>query len=229
MKRRLGCGRVLHKERNQVQIGRIGFYALVFVGLTAVSGSGQQPRKAAADPKLETTYDQFVGETTVGTEFTPVKVSGGDDAGQLDFRAAYVCSGNQTSCVPKQLGTGESAGDVMLVLRARGANWAYQDLPLKLSADGRRIEAPTPVWEGKPASKSGDTLYVEETVTTYVPAQALVRLSKARSVRGEIGTVKFRLDARTIRALRELARGIELEPAPPKPRSGRGKRANRQP
>ena len=221
--------RALHKERNQVRIGRIRFCALVFVALSAVSGSAQQPRKAAADPKIETTYDQFVAETTVGTEFTPVRVLGGDDAGKLDFRAAYVCSGNQTSCVPKPLGTGESAGDVMLVLRARGANWAYQDLPLKLSADGRRIEAPTPVWEGKPASKSGDTLYVEETVTTYVPAQALVRLSKARSVRGEIGTVKFRLDARTIRALRELARGIELEPAPPKPRSGRGKRANRQP
>ena len=112
----------------------------------------------------------------------------------------------------------------MLVLRARSTAWAYQDLPLKLSADGRRIEVPAPVWEGKPASKSGDTLYVEETVTTYVPAQVLVRLGKARSVRGEIGTVKFRLDARTIRALRELARGIQAEPSQPKPRARKSTR-----
>ena len=117
----------------------------------------------------------------------------------------------------------------MLVLRARSTAWAYQDLPLKLSADGRRIEVPAPVWEGKPASKSGDTLYVEETVTTYVPAQVLVRLGKARSVRGEIGTVKFRLDARTIRALRELARGIQAEPSQPKPRARRSKQAKQQP
>ena len=212
-----------------MRTGRIGFYALVFVGLTAVSGSGQQPRRAAADPKLETTYDQFVGETTVGTEFTPVKVSGGNDAGELDFRAAYVCSGNLTSCVPKPLGAGDDAGDVMLVLRARSTAWTYQDLPLKLSADGRRIEVPAPVWEGKPASKSGDTLYVEETLTTYVPAQMLVRLSKAKSVRGEIGTVKFKLDMQTIRALRELARGIQAEPGQPKSRARGSRRANRQP
>ncbi len=216
-----------------MRVTKTAFYMIVLWALGAAlnwaPASAQQPRRTAADPKIETTYDQFVAETTVGTEFTPVRVLGGNDAGELDFRAAYVCSGNQTACVPKQLGTGESAGDVMLVLRARGANWAYQDLPLKLSADGRRIEVPTPVWEGKPASKSGDTLYVEETVTTYVPAQALVRLSKARNVRGEIGTVKFRLDAQTIRALRELARGIQVEPGQPQPRARRSKHPKQQP
>ena len=85
------------------------------------------------------------------------------------------------------------------------------------------------MWEGKPASKSGDTLYVEETVTTYVPAQVLVRLGKAKIVRGEIGTVKFRLDARTIRALRELATGIQVEPGQPQPRARRRKQAKQQP
>jgi len=216
-----------------VRVTKIAFYAIVLsalsVVLTGTPASGQQPRRTAADPKLETTYDQFVAETTVGTEFTPVKVSGGNDAGQLDFRAAYVCSGNLTSCVPKPLGAGDDAADVMLVLRARSTAWTYQDLPLKLSADGRRIEVPAPVWEGKPASKSGDTLYVEETLTTYVPAQMLVRLSKAKSVRGEIGTVKFKLDMQTIRALRELARGIQAEPGQPKSRARGSRRANRQP
>ena len=216
-----------------MRVTKTAFYMIVLwalgAALTWAPASAQQPRRTAADPKIETTYDQFVAETTVGTEFTPVRVLGGDDAGQLDFRAAYVCSGNQTACVPKPLGTGESAGDVMLVLRARGANWAYQDLPLKLSADGRRIEVPTPVWEGKPASKSGDTLYVEETVTTYVPAQVLVRLGKAKIVRGEIGTAKFRLDPRTIKALRELASGIQAEPGQPKPRARKSKQAKREP
>ena len=216
-----------------MRVTKIAFYAIVLSALSMVltqaSASAQQPSRTAADPKIETTYDQFVGETTVGTAFTPVRVLGGNDAGELDFRAAYICSGNLTSCVPKQLGAGDDAADVMLVLRARSTAWAYQDLPLKLSADGRRIEVPTPVWEGKPASKSGDTLYVEETLTTYVPAQVLVRLSKARSVRGEIGTAKFRLDAQTIKALRELARGIQAEPGQPKPRPRRGKQANREP
>ena len=214
-----------------MRVTKIAFYAIVLWALglmTWVPASGQ-PRKTAADQKLETTYDQFVDETTVGTAFTPVKVSGGDDGGEIDFRAAYICSGNQTACVPKPLGAGDGAGDVMLVLRARSTAWTYQDLPLKLSADGRRIDVPTPVWEGKPGSKSGDTLYVEETLTTYVPAQVLVRLSKARSVRGEIGTVKFRLDARTIRALRELATGIQVEAGQPKPRPRRSKQAKQQP
>jgi hypothetical protein len=211
----------------------MGFYTLVFqalgVALTAVSGSGQQPKPRAADPKLETTYDQFVDETTVGTEFTPVSVSSGNDAGRIDFRAAYICSGNQTACGPKALSAGDGAGDVMLVLRARGASWTYQDLPLKFSADRRPVEVPTPVWEGKPASKSGDTLSVEETLSTYVPAQVLVRLSKARSVTGELGSVHFRLSAQTIKALAELVLGIKLYPAPHKPRAWWRKQATRQP
>ena len=215
-----------------MRVTKIAFYAIVLWALglmTWVPASGQQPRKTAVDQKLETTYDPFVDETTVGTAFTPVKVSGGDDAAEIGFRAAYICSGNQTACVPKPLGAGDGAGDVMLVLRARSTAWTYQDLPLKLSADGRRIDVPTPVWEGKPGSKSGDTLYVEETLTTYIPAPVLVRLSKARNVKGEIGNVQFKLSAQTIQALGELARGIPLEPAPPKARPRSHKRANRQP
>src|SRR5438105_1784757 len=107
------AGHHLLHERNQVRLTKIAFYAIVLSALGGVlnpaPASAQQPRRTAADPKLETTYDQFVGETTVGTEFTPVKVSGGDDAGELDFRAAYVCSGNQTACVPKALGAGDDA------------------------------------------------------------------------------------------------------------------------
>src|SRR5439155_12372802 len=105
----------VHK-RSPVRVTKIAFYAIVLWALglmTWVPASGQQPRKTAADQKLETTYDPFVDETTVGTAFTPVKVSGGDDAAEIGFRAAYICSGNQTACVPNPLGAGRGAGDVM--------------------------------------------------------------------------------------------------------------------
>lgn len=154
-------------------------------------------------PEINSEYDQFKNITLVSTR----DKSRVDDARPfihdrpqtLEFAVGYVCQGNTMTCSPRTI-------EVTLV--ARTYFWEYIDSrDLTFMADGQRLRAPKPSWDGK--VYGGHDLM--EFMGCSMPTADILALANAKEVKGQLGFTTFKLSEANMVDLRELVKRIKRQ------------------
>ena len=164
------------------------------------------PRALAHDGKIETSYDEVKGTTTV--RLNPMQVYGeslvssnyvGDDGAR--FYASFTYPGRTLSAPPKR---------VLITLISTSEDWKYKDsLELTALVDGKHLKigplehAPSFAVKAPADSISADS--VSQEIAISLPYRTFLRIAHGKKVKIRMGPREFKLEENHLEPLRALA------------------------